>query len=134
MSQSAVSITEEHHHVGSPIVAPGSPAASPRTVAARAELETTVEQKETTLSGVCSFGELALQSDEPRNATCKAEVEGTMVAVISRENYDKYVKNTRTGEIVAFYNRRFGNHLTKKQVVNLAFLSVTRDVPQGCTV
>lgn len=87
------------------------------------------------LRPVHSFGDLALKADVPRNASCVAVEDGTLVACLSRKDYRRLlVQSVPRQQALKFYGSYFGTVFDEHVRINLAFATVVQKIPKGSTL
>lgn len=83
------------------------------------------------LKPVCSFGEIALKADVPRNATCMANDDGVICATMPRLQYRRYVQSGERREVLRFYQNVFSKSFADQDLISLAFSSDVKFAHRG---
>lgn len=83
-----------------------------------------------TLKPICSFGEIALKADVPRNASCVAIDDGVICATMPRSLYRRYVQSGERREVLRFYKDLFPKS-NDQEMVSLSFWSEVKHADRG---
>lgn len=85
------------------------------------------------LKPVWSFGDVALKVDAPRNASCSAAENGTLVSSLSRKDYRRLLIQTGPRKTaLLFYTQYFPTLMTDQQRITLAFVTEVKEkLPKG---